>query len=162
MFLHNQHFQIYGTFTFDSHQTNVRFWLQKSIKIIPQTYKNRCWLINKSFDRFLLNFGSILGGFWGLWASFGSKNKRPVPGDGHSVACWYIFRVGGPSATPFGIILLSLSQRYMVKTDTRWGFQYRNIESCRSVWPSPSAISPCISNFPNGKGLKVHFRQIDK
>ena len=64
MFLHNQHFPIYDTFTFDSHQKNVQFWLQKSIKIIPRTYKNRCWLINKFFDRFLFNFGSILGGFW--------------------------------------------------------------------------------------------------
>ena len=64
MFLHNQHFPIYDTFTFDSHQKNVRFWLQKSIKIIPQTYKNRCWLINIFFNRFLFNFGSILGGFW--------------------------------------------------------------------------------------------------
>ena len=64
MFLHNQHFQIYDTFTFDSHQKNVRFWLQKSIKIIPQTYQNRCWFINKFFNRFLFNFGCILGSFW--------------------------------------------------------------------------------------------------
>ena len=61
MCLHIRHSKIYDTLTCDSCQKNVQFWPPKSSKIVPQTYKNRCWFFNRFLVRFLFDFGAHLG-----------------------------------------------------------------------------------------------------
>ena len=58
----------------------TQIWLQKSIKIILQTYQNWCWFINKVFNWFLFDFGCILGGFWDAWGHLlGPKTSNQFP-----------------------------------------------------------------------------------
>ena len=64
MFLYNRHLLIYDHFTFGSYQTNDPFWLPKSIKIDPQTYKFRYWFFDGFLNRFVFDFGSSLGAIW--------------------------------------------------------------------------------------------------
>ena len=61
MFLHIRHFKVYDTLACDSCQKNAPFWPPKSSKIVPQTYKNRCWFFNRLLVRFLFDFEAHLG-----------------------------------------------------------------------------------------------------
>ena len=67
MFLHNRHLLIYENFTFDSYLKNPSFWLPKSIKIVPQTYKNWYCFFHWLFCCFSFDFGSVLEGFWDVY-----------------------------------------------------------------------------------------------
>ena len=76
MFLYNRHLLVYDQFTFDSYQTNDPFWLPKSIKIDPQTYKFRYSFFDGFLSWFLFDFGSMLGAIWEVFRNIlGSKSS---------------------------------------------------------------------------------------
>ena len=73
MFLHIPHFHICEVFNLDTALKNLQFYTPKSSKIGSQTLKNSVGFFYCLFSGFSIDFGSILGGFWGV---FGGKNPE--------------------------------------------------------------------------------------
>ena len=77
MFLHIPHFQIYQVFHLDPHQKNLPFCTPKPSKIVSPTFKNWLCFFHGLFSGFLIDFGSILGGFWSpLGRLWGTKIRK--------------------------------------------------------------------------------------
>ena len=107
----------------------------KAIKLIINLSYNSLFLF---FEHFF-SFGSSVSRLWApLW-----PQKQGADFEGYPFRCVLVhFSRWRPLGEPIRDNFWGLPQGYIVKTDTKWRFQYRNIKFRRLDWPSPSAIFP--------------------